>query len=99
MKAPHDRWIRIVVSAAESQGSGNREADIQLPPSASIVDLLEELKATSSPLYEDVRKRVLRLSGEVLAFGQERPALLNLRDQLASGGPVIVPDTPPRAPF
>ena len=91
MTAPNERWIQIVVSTKQSPE--DRKENIYLPADASIVDLLEELKSTSSPLYEDVRKRVLRLSGDVLAFGMERPAALNsLRDQLASGGPVVIPE-------
>ena len=90
MTAPNERWVQIVVSTKQS--AENRREDIVLPANASIVDLLEVLKSTSSPLYEDVRKRVLRLSGDVLAFGEERPALHSLRAQLASGGPVVIPD-------
>lgn len=92
MTAPSERWIQVVVSTTESQSPEDRKESIRLPFNASIVDLLEALESTSSPLYEDVRRRVLRLSGDVLAFGRERPALNNLRDQLASGGPVIIPD-------
>ncbi|MFC2082646.1 hypothetical protein ACFLSG_01210 [Candidatus Bipolaricaulota bacterium] len=94
MTAPNERWIQIVVPAAEAHESGERKEIVRLPLHASIADLLEALEATSSPLYEDVRKRVLRLSGDVLAFGKERPALLSLRDQLASGGPVVIQDAP-----
>ena len=90
MTAPNERWIQIVVSTA--QLPEDRKEHIALPAKASIVDLLEELKSTSSPLYEDVRRRVLRLSGDVLAFGRERPALHDLRAQLASGGPIFIPD-------
>ncbi len=90
MKAPNERWITVVDSAAQSEAK--REERVDLPANASIIDLLEALKSTSSPLYEDVRKRVLRLSGEVLAFGKERPALHSLRNQLAGSGPVTIPD-------
>ena len=92
MTAPSERWMQIVVPTAESHESGAREENVRLPLHASIADLLEALESTSSPLYEDVRKRVLRLSGDVLAFGRERQALLNLRDQLARGGPVVIRD-------
>ncbi|MFC2079686.1 hypothetical protein ACFLSZ_06870 [Candidatus Bipolaricaulota bacterium] len=92
MTAPNERWIQIVVPADESRESAYRTENVRLPLHASIVDLLEALESTSSPLYEDVRKRVLRLSGDVLAFGKERQALLNLRDQLERGGPVVIRD-------
>lgn len=98
MTAPSERWIQIVVSTTKSSPSGDRKETVRLPLNADIVDLLEELKSTSSPLYEDVRRRVLRLSGDVLAFGRERPALHSLRDQLASGGPVVIPEAPPENP-
>jgi len=98
MTAPSEHWIQIVVPTTEPQAPEDREEIVRLPRNASIVDLLEELKSTSSPLYEDVRKRVLRLSGDVLAFGRERPALHNLREQLESGGPVIIPDATPEIP-
>jgi hypothetical protein len=90
MTAPNERWI-LLVDSMEKSVEDRKEA-ICLPSNASIVDLLEVLKSTSSPLYEEVRKRVLRLSGDVLAFGRERPALHSLRNQLANGGPVIIPD-------
>ena len=96
MTAPNERWIQIVVSAKQSPE--DRREDVYLPADASIVDLLEELKSTSSPLYEDVRRRVLRLSSDVLAFGTKRPGLGNLRDQLESGGPVVIPEPTPDYP-
>jgi hypothetical protein len=92
MTVPSERWIQIVVPNAQSQSDEDRQESISLPENASIVDLLETLKSTSSPLYEDVRRRVLRLSGEVLAFGRKRPDLYNVSEQLASGGPVVIPD-------
>lgn len=98
MTAPGERWIEIVVPEAQSLPSEDRTDEICLPSDASIVDLLQMLKETSSPLYEDVRKRILRLSGDVLAFGRERPGLHSLRDQLANGGPVIIPDTSTETP-
>lgn len=96
MTAPSERWIQIVVSTEQS--AEDRRESVYLPANASIVDLLEVLKSTSSPLYEDVRKRVLRLSGDVLAFGKERPALHSLRNQLASGGPIVIPDAALESP-
>ena len=98
MTAPSERWIQIVVPTPESNESRDRKEKVRLPLHANIMDLLEALRDTSSPLYEDVRKRVLRLSGDVLAFGRERPALLNLRDQLARGGPIVIPDPPQEPP-
>lgn len=96
MTQPSERWIQIVVPTTEPHESGDREENVRLPLQANIMDLLQALELTSSPLYEDVRKRVLRLSGDVLAFGRERPALLAMRDQLARGGPVVIPpDAPP----
>lgn len=94
MTAPSERWIQVVVPSAQSQAYDDRQESICLPANASIVDLLETLKSTSSPLYEDVRRRVLRLSGDVLAFGRKRPDLYNLAEQLANGGPVVIPDVP-----
>jgi len=92
MTVPNERWIEIVVSTKQS--AEDRKESICLPTDASIIELLEALKSTSSSLYEDVRRRVLRISGDVLAFGIEHPAaLIDLREQLASGGPVIIPDT------
>jgi hypothetical protein len=75
-----------------------RTQTVQLPMHADLADLLETLKSTSSPLYEDVLRRVLRLSGDALAFGREKPALDALRDQLSGGGPVLFPDEPPSSP-
>ncbi len=90
MTAVNDRPIHVVVASPETQGSQDREDRVHLPEHANIIDLLHALRLTSSPVYEDVRRHVLRLSGDVLAFGNERPALHDLREQLARGGPILI---------
>jgi len=90
MTAVDNRWIHVVIASPESQTSRDREDRVHLPEQANIIDLLAALRSADSPVYEDVRRHVLRLSGDVLAFGTERPALQVLRDQLARGGPVVI---------
>lgn len=90
MKAVDHRSIHVVVASPDTQGDRNREDRVHLPERANIIDLLEALKSANSPVYEDVRRHVLRLSGDVLAFGTERSALHALREQLANGGPITI---------
>jgi hypothetical protein len=90
MTALSDRLIQVVVPSDTARGSGNLQDRVRLPAQANIIDLLDALKATSSPLYEEVRRHVLKLSGDVLAYGAERPALQTLREQLARGGPIVI---------
>jgi len=85
------RWIRILVQDSAGDPSSVREGRVRLPLDASVSDLLEALRRTESPLYHDVRLRILRLSGEVLAFGKGSPQLVAIREALASGGPVMIP--------
>jgi len=93
MTAVNDRRIHVVVASPEAQGVQDREDRVRLPEHANIIDLLHALRSTDSPVYEDVRRHVLRLSGDVLAFGNERPALHDLREQLARGGPIVITGT------
>jgi len=85
------RWIRLLVQDEADNAAAVREERIRLPLDASVSDLLEAMRRTASPLYDDVRLRILRLSGDVLAFGTGSPALLSIREALANGGPVSIP--------
>jgi len=98
MKTPSERWIQVIVARGDGHVPSERTQMVQLPMHADLADLLETLKSTSSPLYEDVLRRVLRLSGDVLTFGRKDPALDALRDQLSSGGPVLFPNEEPSSP-
>lgn len=98
MKTPSERWIQVIVAGGDGHVPSERTQTVQLPMHADLADLLETLKSTSSPLYEDVLRRVLRLSGDVLTFGRKDPALDALRDQLSSGGPVLFPNEEPSSP-
>ena len=60
------RWIRLLVQDEAENDSAVREERIRLPLDASVSDLLEAMRRTASPLYDDVRLRILRLSGDEL---------------------------------
>ena len=92
MTAPSERWIQVVVPPTEATDAEARKMNVRLPSHADLRDLLEALKEESMPIYEEVRKRVLRLSGDVLAYGVDQTGLVQLRDQLKRGGPIVIPD-------
>ncbi len=93
MTAPNnERWIQVVVPSTNAAETEARRTDVCLPTHADLRDLLEALKQESTPIYEEVRKRVLRLSGDVLAYGTDPAGLAQLREQLKRGGPIVIPD-------
>ncbi len=67
------------------------EQRIRLPAGAGFSDLLRELERESPAMYAEVRKRILRSAGRVLAYGKDDDLLPALTRQLADGGPIVFP--------
>ena len=92
MSAPNLQDVLIVVRRADGSSEGQVEHRIQLPPEASLAELLVRLEEESPELFKEVRSRVLRAAGRVLAYGRDDSLLPTVSRQLASGGPVVFPD-------
>jgi hypothetical protein len=60
-----------------------------LGPSSPI--FFRKLERTSPVLFEEVRERILRSAGRVLAYGKDDDLLPALMTQPAAGGPIVFP--------
>ena len=89
---PDDRRdIRIVVHAEDPRSGDRAEGKVRLPVNAKLGDLLHELEQVSPELHAEVRRRVLKASSNVLAFGHDDTFLPLIARQLEDGGPVVIP--------
>ena len=89
---PDDRRdIRIVVHAQDPQSEDREEKRVRLPFNAKLGDLLHELEQVSPTLHAEVRRRVLKASSRVLAYGEDDTFLPLIARQLENGGPVVIP--------
>ena len=91
MNGESNKEIRIVIQAAGSTEDGRLEGRVRLPSNAQFEDLIEALKAESPAVYEEVRRRVLRAAGRVLAYGRDDPLLIDIDRKLAEGGTLVFP--------
>ena len=89
------RDIRIVVHAEDPLTGSRSEGKVRLPINAKLGDLLYELEQVSPELHAEVRRRVLKASSRVLAFGQDDTFLPLIARQLENGGPVVIPPDQP----
>ena len=85
------RDIRVVVHAEDPAGGSRTEGKVRLPINAKLGDLLHELEQVSPELHAEVRRRVLKASSRVLAYGKDDTFLPLIARQLVSGGPVVIP--------
>lgn len=85
------RDIRVVVHAEDPRNEHRAEGKVRLPVNAKLGDLLHELEQVAPELHAEVRRRVLKASSRVLAFGKEDTFLPLIARQLESGGPVVIP--------
>jgi len=89
-----DRWkdVDVVVYTSDVPFPRRLEQTVRLPDEAGFADLLNALRRESPEIYTEVRNRVLRAAGRVLAYGVGAPLLATLDRQFAQGGPIIFPD-------
>jgi len=85
------REILVVIQQSEPDVRRPIEQTVQIPQGAGLTELLREIERESPEIYPEIRGRVLRAAGGVLATGQEHPLLEGLTRQLAAGGPVVFP--------
>jgi len=83
--------IRVVLYRSGPAAAERIEQRVRLPRGGGLSELLQELKQESPALYEEIRRRILRAAGRVLAFGEDEAFLPTLSQQLAEGGPLIFP--------
>jgi hypothetical protein len=89
----HDdcRDIRIVLHDAADPAAPAAEHRLCLPRRADLNDLLRALEREAPDVHTEVRERLLRAAGRVLAYGTGDDLLPALKRQLASGGPIVFP--------
>ncbi len=95
MTLDEQRDVLVVLHrAGEPSGEPSKEKAeqrLRLPVGAGFSDLLRELERESPTMYTEIRERILRSAGRVLAYGKDDDLLPALTQQLANGGPVIFP--------
>jgi len=88
MSAQKETEIRVVVYASTSTPI---ESCVRLSGEARFEDFIEALKATSPVVFEEVRRRVMRAAGRVLAYGRDDPLLVDIDQKLIEGGTLVFP--------
>ncbi len=83
--------ILVVLYRSEGHSPRKDEQRLCLPVGAGFSDLLRELERESPAMYAEVRDRILRSAGRVLAYGKDDELLPTLTRQLADGGPIVFP--------
>ena len=85
------RDVLVVVQHDERGEHSEIEQIVRLPQGAGLVELLREIERESPEIYPEIRERVLRAAGGVLAYGSTGPLLEGITKQLANGGPIVFP--------
>ena len=91
MSPGKERDVLIVLHTSDGTASLKDEQRVRLPDGAGFSDLLRELERESPAMYAEVRERILRSAGRVLAYGKDDHLLPSLTRQLAHGGPIVFP--------
>jgi len=85
----HD--VLIVVHQSDGRAPQSMQATVRIPLDANLTQLMRELERESPEIYPEVRRRILRAAGGVLATGRAHPLTEDLTRQLARGGPIVFP--------
>ena len=80
-----------MVYTSDGPASAKLEGRVTLPDDAQFQDLIDALRAEAPAVYEEVRRRVLRAAGRVLAYGHDDPLLVAIDRKLAEGGTLVFP--------
>lgn len=91
MTSERDRELRVVILNADAPDAPALEGCVRIPDNAQFQDFIDALKAESPDVYEEVRRRVMRAAGRVLAYGTDDPLLIAIDEKLAHGGTLIFP--------
>jgi hypothetical protein len=89
MSAERGTEIRVVVHGSGSPTFDTLETRVRLPRDAQFEDFIEALKAESPEVFEEVRRRVMRAAGRVLAYGRDDPLLVDIDRKLTEGGTLV----------
>jgi len=92
------RDVRIVLHDTADPAAPAAEHRLRLPPTADLTELLRALERDAPAVHAEVRERILRAAGRVLAYGTGDKLLPSLRQQLADGGPIVFPSETPVLP-
>jgi len=90
MSLDQERSIRIVVHPS-SPDTARLEGNVCLPSGAEFPEFIDALRTQAPAIYEEVRRRVLRAAGRVLAYGRDEPLLMAIDEKLAEGGTLVFP--------
>ena len=90
MSGDCERDLRVIVHSSDA-AEGVLESQIRLPSGAEFEDFIEALRAESPAVYEEVRRRVMRAAGRVLAFGRDDPLLVSIDEKITEGGTLVFP--------
>ena len=90
MSGDCERDLRVIVHSSDA-AEGVLESQIRLPNGAEFQDFIEALRAESPAVYEEVRRRVMRAAGRVLAFGRDDPLLVSIYEKSTEGGTLVFP--------
>jgi hypothetical protein len=85
------RDVLVVLCRSDGPSPLRDEQSVRLPAGADFSDVLRELERESPAMYAEVRERILRSAGRVLAYGKDDDLLPTLIRQLAAGGPIVFP--------
>ena len=91
MSLEPDKEILVVVYRSDALEPEKLEGRVRLRGDAEFPDFIDALKRESPALYEEVRRRVMRAAGRVLAYGRDDPLLLDIDRSLAEGGTLVFP--------
>jgi len=92
MSLERDKEIRVVIYRSSDAAEAERiEGRVRLRGDAEFPDFVDALKRESPVLYEEVRRRVMRAAGRVLAYGRDDPLLIAIDRSLAEGGTLVFP--------
>jgi len=83
--------VLVVLCRSDGLAPSKDERRLLLPAGAGLSDLLRELERESPAMYAEIRDRILRSAGRVLAYGEDDDLLPTLTRQLADGGPIVFP--------
>ena len=91
MRPGKQKDVLVVLHTSDGTASLKDERRVRLPDGAGFTELLRELERESPAMYAEIRERILRSAGRVLAYGKDDDLLPSLTRQLADGGPIVFP--------
>jgi hypothetical protein len=91
MRSGERKDVLVVLYRSDGPSPLKDEQQIRLPAGAGFSDFLRELERESPAMYAEVRRRILRSAGRVLAYGKDDDLLPALTQQLTDGGRIVFP--------